>query len=282
MIGTKLLAKHSGISLIKNSIIYMSHFAIPVAFKCTEKEFRNSFIKGVQLDKKLEEIGYDLSELKFYPNKEYLVNYYRKVSHLICTTNSPHSNNRIVIDAWNENLFYALCCQKSPDYITVGEFFTTDAGCVHQCTQVMEFYLRYDGYGPAQYPKDRVHKSTAEEIEKEFMQPRSLIVGEITDEQVNSVLHNARKTGIIMFESTNEIFPIRPEELFKAMQDEEVVYYGEYSLSTVRCEPYRIKMMGREDVLVHGVENTFELDRFFFSVKHFLAYASQEIKKLES
>lgn len=111
-------------------------------------------------------MGYDTSELNFYPNKPYLATFYKSKPGKLGTTNTPAKEGRQVIETWNSELFYALCCQMEGDAITPGEFFTDNEGKIHQSTRVDDKWIIVDypdGKNDA-FKKPQCHKSTFEEL----------------------------------------------------------------------------------------------------------------------
>lgn len=111
-------------------------------------------------------MGYDTSELNFYPNKPYLATFYKSKPGKLGTTNTPAKEGRQVIETWNSGLFYALCCQLEGDAITPGEFFTDNNGKIHQSTRVDDKWIivDYPGGKNDAFKKPQCHKSTFEEF----------------------------------------------------------------------------------------------------------------------
>lgn len=293
----------------------MANFSIPVGMKCTEKEFNSSSIGGKMLRKLLEEEGYDLSELRF--TQPYIVNFYKKINDKIGTTQTPHTYiGRHVVQYWDEKFFYALCCQKEYEAITVGEFFTTASGDVFQCTGIDGDWLKVGPKLPKQpvFNRSAVHKSTYEELSDYYdlirnrderidlpnvsLKPGALkLNGEPATTKpaepiaapelimapekpsIQESIQKMRETGFAPVEAKQQDFTMTPQQLFDAMINDREVFLGLIDHTGCKCIGYKVKMISTKSVYLEaGHEHSAQpIDSFYESLEKFHLHALQKL-----
>lgn len=136
----------------------MKNFSQKFAIKCTEKEYNAARVNGENLHTLICALGYDVSELRFFPSYQYIATPYKGKAGKLGSTATPSKDDRKVIEVWNADLFYALCCQKHGDTVSVGEWFTSNkTDNTFQCRDA------------SKYDPQKFHKSTFEELVSRFL-----------------------------------------------------------------------------------------------------------------
>lgn len=149
----------------------MPKFANRIAFKCTEEQWKKSVVYGEPLHDQVAKLGYDLSDLVFYPNKPYVASHYKQDDGRLSTTNTPFKYGRDVCEQWNADLFFALASQLSSVGVQVGEFFTDEkSGKCYRCTKIDGNWLR-DDIQVVAFQKHHTHKSTVDDLKVFFNAP---------------------------------------------------------------------------------------------------------------
>lgn len=258
----------------------MTNFAIPVAMKCTERQFRDSWIKGVALQKKLEELGYDFSQHNFYPNKPYLTNFYKRKPRLICTTATPYTVPNInVYDQWNEHLFYALCCQRETSTVMVDEFFSIlKTGEIRQCTGLDGEYVRTEvikGKGSV-FKREEIEKVGSGSLEKFYGVSEAIFEEEVPElkaspESIEEILSTIKKTGMLPpVESKPIQYTLTPHECFQAMMDKKKVFVGKVNEDGVTSKCGTIIRMDSVSVTIDSGDYRFT--DVYPSIERFLTH----------
>lgn len=144
----------------------MPNFVNKISMKCKESEWKDCIINGKSLNNALIDLGYDLSDLKFYPNKPYLCTFYKQKGKQLGTTSTPFKENREVIEKWDGELFYALCCQQDVIGVVASEFVTNAAGDVFQVHSLDGAWLRHDlpNGKNISFKKSEVKRSSFQEL----------------------------------------------------------------------------------------------------------------------
>lgn len=99
------------------------HYAYRVAFRCTEIEFRTSFIDNKTLINTLTDYGINTSNLIFENSKDYISNYQVEHIGILSTCTKPQETDVYVFEKWYPEIFLAMCCQTRSPSIKPGEFF---------------------------------------------------------------------------------------------------------------------------------------------------------------
>lgn len=145
----------------------MSNFVNRIAIRVSDKVFTKSMIDGLWIRTALERMGYHIGDLRFYPDKPYLCTFYKSTAGRLGTTNTPFKEGRTVIEEWNKDLFFALCCQREGSTVEPGEYYTENkTGSIYQCSDLYKEWIRTDlpGGGNVVFKAPQVHKSTVEEL----------------------------------------------------------------------------------------------------------------------
>ena len=258
------------------------------AMRCSEQQWSTSVIGDVTLSQKLVSLGYDLSELKFLPNMPFVATQYKGIQSKIGSTNTPFKEDRHVIDEWNAELFYALCCQQETPGISVGEFFTDKDGAARECTRVDDKWVIHDYAGGKNdaFPKAQCQKSSYENLVSYYLGTRRLNV-ESEEEQIGFIV----TTGVIQsadikteFDqppidtSTSLTGPLSFKQILHCFGEGNDVVEGTIEDGEIKCKVHQIDGVSRDSILFVGSDKGVPFNNIYKNKESFLLHALTILK----
>ena len=252
--------------------------------RCNEQQWSTSIIGEVTLSQKLVALGYDLSELKFLPNMPFVATQYKGVQSKIGSTNSPYKDERKVLEDWNSDLFFALCCQQDNDYVSVGEYFTFEkSGSIQLCTRLDDKWLISDhGDSNDAFQKTQCHKSTFDELLAHFTkQIEKELVVTIKESPTVDVLPpviTTTKTAITPASPKSVTGPMSFVEVLNWFGQGKDVVEGTIENGEVRSKVHPIEAVSKDSVLLVGNQKGTPFTSIYKNQETFLLHALSTLK----
>jgi hypothetical protein len=257
----------------------MSKFIHKIAMRCNEQQWKESGIND-----RLLSLGYDTSELKFLPNMPYVATQYKGIQSKIGSTNSPYKEERRVMDAWNPDLFYALCCQQDNDYVSVGEYFTHNkTGSIRLCTRLDDKWnvSDYGGSNDA-FQKSQCHKSTFDELLSHFIEQaaKELItsIKESPPVDIEPVIVARTTMAITPPPMTQTTGPMSFKEVLNWFGQGKDVVEGSIENGEIRSKVRPIEAISKDSVLLVGNEKGTPFTSIYKNQETFLLHALSTLK----
>jgi hypothetical protein len=265
---------------------------IKVAFKCTQKEFEQSFVDGIPLKKALRSMGYEIENHPLTDTNTYLANFYKKSTN-IGATSTPYNSGRRVFDHWNAKAFLACCSQQEGTMIRKGEYFVHNNN-LYQCEQVDGKYLRYKNStdsGTTALLADNCEKATYDDIISKMDMPEvelaeSVIIGSVALEtihnmamQSNPVNHQTFRLNGSNHSETAVESPSGHSMAFldicQALRDGKEVFIGKLTDAEILCYGTTIKCLMKDSVETE--KGTHLFTSVFATRAAFIAYCAKKI-----
>lgn len=251
--------------------------------RCNEQQWKDSGIND-----RLLSLGYDTSELKFLPNMPYVATHYKGVQSKIGSTNSPYKEERRVMDAWNPDLFYALCCQQDNDYVSVGEYFTSNkSGNIHLCTRLDDKWnvSDYEGSNDA-FQKTQCHKSTFEALLLHFTkhEEKDLVVAikESAFADIELPVIKSTSMAITPPPMTQTTGPMTFKEVLNWFGQGKDVVEGTIENGEIRSKVHPIEAISKDSVLLVGNEKGTPFTSIYKNQETFLLHALATLKSIQN